>query len=75
MDVQPEVSEVAHAVSPEGDVDSPKDADEFSQDVSSEIIIDVASDLPEPSLPSRGTNSTLSRMRFFTLPSSNLWMR
>ena len=50
--VQPEVSEVAHVVPPEVDVDSPKDADEFSQDVSSEIIVDVASELPEPSLPS-----------------------
>ena len=50
--VQPEVSDVAHAVPPEVDVDSPKDADEFSQDVSSEMIVDGASELPEPSLPS-----------------------
>lgn len=50
--IQPDVSDVAHAVPPEGDVDSPNDADECSQDVSSEMVVDVASELPEPSLPS-----------------------
>ena len=79
--IQPEVSEIAHAVPPETYVDAQKDvtdvspapvaldpsaenqpdvspgegdhstADECLQDVSSEIVVDVASELYEPSLP------------------------
>ena len=82
VDVQPDVSEIAPVLPPEGHVESPNDAmdvsttpvaldpsaeiqtdvsrnkgdttevDEFSQNISSEVIVDVASELPEPSLPS-----------------------
>jgi len=52
MSVQLEASDAEHAIPLEGSVDSPKDADECSQDISSEVLVDDASELPEPSLPS-----------------------